>query len=137
MVISCLFRLNLGFNLIFHSMCESSTIKWSELLLNLLILSFRNADITMKLRKFIKNRITDHMSVNCKKYVMSYGTLGDSLRDFFSSTEVGSVNSSEQKKRFRQVHVPVLKRQTYNTKEKYRGKNIRVFFGKIYFGNFA
>lgn len=45
-------------------------------------MSVRAADTTMKLMKVIKNPITDHLPVGCKKYVMSFtGTLAESPRD--------------------------------------------------------
>lgn len=45
-------------------------------------MSVRAADTTVKLMKVIKNPITDHLPVGCKKYVMSYtGTLVKSPRE--------------------------------------------------------
>lgn len=45
-------------------------------------MSVRAADTTIKLMKVIKNPITDHVPVGCKKYVMSYtGTLVKNPRE--------------------------------------------------------
>lgn len=51
-------------------------------------MSVRAADTTIKLMKVIKNPISDHLPVGCKKYVMSYtGKLVDHPRELVPKEE--------------------------------------------------
>lgn len=51
-------------------------------------MSVRAADTTVKLMKVIKNPVTDHLPVGCKKFVMSYtGKLVESPRELVPKEE--------------------------------------------------